>query len=103
MYKRLSSIGVRTLQRDGQEEAHVRDKEFSINADTLRTTPQLMDCPHWDQAEFLGCLNYHTERAIYDGALVKYEEKLYYVNKAQIESLRRLHRWNLKKAVTVHP
>jgi hypothetical protein len=39
--------------------------------------------------------------ANYDGGLVKYENRIYYVNRSQIEALRAFVRWDLRKKVTV--
>ena len=39
--------------------------------------------------------------ASYDGGLVNYEGKIYYVNRSQIEALRTYVRWNLRKTITV--
>lgn len=79
----------------------MRGKDFSVDSASLRKTPQLVKCPRWDRVEFLGSLNCRTDLATYDGGLVKYEGKLYYVSRAQIESLRGMVRWNVKKRVEV--
>jgi hypothetical protein len=73
----------------------------SIKASTLRKIPQLKSCPYWDQAEFVGRISYRLPFANYDGGLVKYDGRLYYVNRAQIQALSQYVRWNLKKVVTV--
>ncbi len=73
----------------------------SIKASSLRKIPHLKNCPYWDQADFLGRVSYRLQFANYDGGLVKYDGRLYYVNRAQIQALSRYVRWNLKKVVTV--
>jgi hypothetical protein len=39
--------------------------------------------------------------ANYDGGLVKYDGRIYYVNRSQIEALNRFVRWNTRKQITV--
>jgi len=73
----------------------------TIKADTLRKIPQLKTCLYWDRATFLGCVSYRLQFANYDGGLVKYEDRVYYVNRSQIEALRPWTRWDLRKKVTV--
>jgi hypothetical protein len=72
-----------------------------VKASSLRRIPQLKDCPYWDRAVFLGRVNYRVQFANYDGGLVKYANRIYYVSLAQIEALRPWVRWNLKKVITV--
>jgi hypothetical protein len=73
----------------------------SIKASSLRKIPQLKACPYWDRAEFLGRLNYRTQVANYDGGLVKYDGRLYYVNRSQIEALQAFVRWDQRKLISV--
>lgn len=79
----------------------MRGKDFTVELASLRKIPQLVNCPRWDRVDFLGRLDYRTDLAIYNGGLVRYEGKLYYVSKAQIESLRGMVRWDLRKSVVV--
>jgi hypothetical protein len=76
-------------------------KGDTINARSLRKIPHLKGCPHWDEAQFIGRIYYHVKFATYDGGLVKYDGRIYYVNAAQIQALQRFLRWDLKKVVTV--
>jgi hypothetical protein len=73
----------------------------TIKASTLRRTPHLKDCPHWERAVFLGRVTYIVKVATYDGGLVEYEGKVYYVSRSQIEALRSFVRWNLRKTISV--
>ncbi len=73
----------------------------SIRASELRKVPHLKACPRWDEAVFLGRVEYRVKFGSYDGGLVKYGERLYYVNKAQIEALRPFVKWKTAKTVTV--
>jgi len=73
----------------------------SIKASNLRKIPQLKACPFWDRAVFLGRINYKTPVANYDGGLVKYDGRIYYVNRSQIEALQTFVHWDQKKIVSV--
>jgi hypothetical protein len=79
---------------------HAVQKE-TVRAASLRKIPHLKDCPCWDEAEFLGRIFHRIKYATYDGGLVKYDGRIYYVNKFQIAALQRYVRWNLKKTITV--
>jgi hypothetical protein len=76
-------------------------KGNSIKASSLRRIPQLKTCPYWDRAEFLGTISHRVALANYDGGLVKYDGRIYYVNRSQIEALRAYVRWNQRKKITV--
>jgi len=73
----------------------------SIKSSTLRRMPQLKACPYWDRAVFLGRLVYKSQVASYDGGIVKYEGRLYYVNRSQIEALQAFVRWDQRKRISV--
>jgi hypothetical protein len=73
----------------------------TIKASTLRKIPHLKTCPHWERAEFLGRIYFKVKFALYDGGLVKYDGRIYYINSAQIQALRTFIRWNLKRVITV--
>ncbi len=75
----------------------------SIKASNLRHIPQLKACPFWDRAEFLGRVTHKSQVVNYDGGLVKYEGRIYYVNRSQIEALRAFVRWDQRKTITVIP
>lgn len=76
-------------------------KGNSIKASSLRRIPQLKACPHWDRAIFLGAISHRVALAVYEGGLVNYDGRIYYVNASQIEALRPYVRWNQKKRITV--
>jgi len=73
----------------------------TIKASSLRHIPQLKACPFWDRAVFLGRIVHKTKVANYDGGLVKYEGRTYYVSRSQIEALRAFVHWNQKNAISV--
>jgi hypothetical protein len=76
-------------------------KGNSIEASLLRKIPHLKSCPYWDRAQFLGKISYRLQFANYNGGLVLYDNRIYYVNMSQIEALRRFVKWDLRKTVTV--
>jgi hypothetical protein len=73
----------------------------SIKASVLRKIPHLKACPYWDRAQFLGKISYRLQFANYNGGLVLYDNRIYYINLSQIEALRQFVRWDLRKTVTV--
>ncbi len=73
----------------------------AIRASSLRRIPQLKTCPYWDRAVFLGTISYRVALANYDGGLVSYDGRIYYVSRSQIEALRAYVRWNQRKRITV--
>ncbi len=73
----------------------------SIKASELRKIPHMTDCPRWDLVEFLGSVIHSTKFGSYDGGLVKYAGRLYYVNRAQIEALRPWVRWKTARVIKV--
>ncbi len=76
-------------------------KGDSIKASNLRKIPHLKNCAYWDLAEFVGRVSYRPPLGTYEGGLVRYNGRLYYVSRAQIQALSRYVRWNLRKVVTV--
>jgi hypothetical protein len=73
----------------------------AIHASSLRRIPHLKACPFWDRAVFLGRISYRVKVANYDGGLVKYDGRIYYVNRSQIEALQRFVHWDLRKTIRV--
>jgi hypothetical protein len=73
----------------------------TFNASSLGKIPHLKTCPYWDRAVFLGRIDCRVRYANYDGGLVKYDGRIYYVNRAQIEALSSFVRWDLRKHITV--
>jgi hypothetical protein len=76
-------------------------KGNSIRASLLKKIPHLKSCPYWDRAEFIGRLSHRVRFANYNGGLVLYDNRIYYVNLSQIEALRRYVKWDLRKSVSV--
>ena len=73
----------------------------TVKASALRKIPHLKTCPYWDRATFLGRISHRSKFVNYDGGLVKYENRIYYVNLSQIEALRPWIRWDMRKKITV--
>ncbi len=73
----------------------------TIKASNLRRIPQLKACPFWDRAIFMGTISYKSPVANYDGGIVKYDGRIYYVNRSQIEALRPYVHWNLRTQISV--
>ncbi len=73
----------------------------TIKASSLRKIPHLKACPFWDRAIFLGKISYRVPVANYEGGLVKYDGRIYFVNRSQIEALQSFVRWDLRKNISV--
>ena len=76
-------------------------KNETIKASSLRKIPQLKACPYWDRAIFLGRISHRVQFANYEGGLVKYNGRIYYVNMSQIEALHSFVHWDMKKRISV--
>ncbi len=90
-----------TVRKERESESRDKMKGVTITANELKGVPHLKTCDHWDRATFLGCVICRLQYANVDCGLVKYEDKVYYVNKSQMEALRPWTRWDLRKKVTV--
>ena len=87
--------------QDWQDLLHDSIKNETVTSSTLRKIPQLKACPYWDRAVFLGTISYRVQFANYDGGLVKYDGKIYFVNKSQIAALSAFVHWDKRKHITV--
>jgi hypothetical protein len=76
-------------------------KNGTLKAAELRRIPVLRSCPYWDRAEYLATVYYKAPFCIFDGGLVRYDGRLYYVTKAQIRALAPWVKWNLDKTVAI--
>ena len=84
-----------------QDLLRISIKNETIKSSALRRIPQLTVCPYWDRATFLGTISHRVKLANYDGGLVKYDGRIYYVNRSQIEALSGFVHWNTRKRITV--
>ena len=74
----------------------------SVRLMELKRIPQLKTCDNWQRVAFLGRVRHTLPHAVYDGGLVKLEDKIYYINARQIETVRRFARFrNLDRHITV--
>jgi hypothetical protein len=73
----------------------------SIKATELRKIPHLKACPRWDEAAYIGSIIHRTQFANYDGGLVRYGGRIYYVTRSQIDALRPWVKWNTGRILTV--
>ena len=89
------------IERSWQDKLRNSIYGDTIKASALRKIPHLKTCPYWDRATFLGRICHRSKLVNYDGGLVKYENRVYYVNLSQIEVLRPWIRWDMRKKITV--
>jgi len=76
-------------------------RKDSIRATELRKIPHMKACPRWDEATFLGSVVHRTQFASYDGGLVHYGGRIYYIARSQIDALRPWVKWNTARKITV--
>ncbi len=73
----------------------------TIKANHLKHIPKLKTCDRWQDVIFLGRVNYSFKHSTYNGGLVKYNGKIYYINAKQIQSLINFTKWNTSNIIKV--
>ena len=73
----------------------------TIKASYLEHLPKLMTCDNWDNAIFIGRVSYQFKITNYEGALVKYDGKLYYINLKQVQAVSNFVKWNTSNIIKV--
>ncbi len=64
-----------------------------IKASHLVHIPKMKDCDHWEDATFIGRVKYKFKYSEYDGGLIKYHGRIYYINTKQITPLAQCYKW----------
>ncbi len=72
-----------------------------IKAIYLKSIPQLKTCDDWGNVAFLGKVNYKFRYTTYDGALVKRNGRLYYINMKQLLAVATIMKWKTDKVIEV--
>ena len=72
-----------------------------IKAIYLKSVPQLKTCDDWGSVTFLGTVNYKFTYTHYDGALIKRQGRLYYINKKQLLAVATIMKWKTDKVIEV--
>lgn len=67
----------------------------------LKKIPSLKTCDDWKKVQEIGLVDHKTKYAHYKGALVKYGERLYFVNEQRIEAIAPYRVWNFKSVIKV--
>ncbi len=72
-----------------------------IKSTHLKHIPKLKACDRWQDVTFLGRVNYSFKHSNYDGGLIKFNSKIYYINAKQIQSLSSYVKWNTENIINV--
>lgn len=67
----------------------------------LYKVPVLKACDNWKAVKEIGRIDFKGKHANYNGALVKYAEKIYFLPDARIDALAPYRKWNLKNKISV--
>lgn len=67
----------------------------------LRNVPVLRNCKNWNDVKEIGLIQHKTKYAYYNGLLVNYGSRLFYVSNEKIEALKPFRSWSKKKSITV--
>lgn len=69
----------------------------------LKKIPSLKTCDDWNRVEEVGLVDFKTKHAHYKGGIVKYGERIFYVNEARLEAVSSYRKWNFKRKLKVVP
>lgn len=67
----------------------------------LYKLPVLKTCDNWPAVKEIGKVNFKGKHSDYNGAIVKYAERLFFLPDPRIEALAPYRKWNLKNTIRV--
>lgn len=76
-------------------------KDGKIRELHLARIPTLKTVENWDNVKPLGLINHRTKHAYYKGGLVKYNDRIYYISDAKIDSLSQWINWKFPTTIKV--
>lgn len=76
-------------------------KDNSIKELYLKKVPSLKTCDDWKKVSEVGLVDHRTKFAHYKGGLVRYGEKLFFVNEQRLEAIAPYRSWNFKTKIKV--
>lgn len=76
-------------------------KDGNIKEVYLSKIPLLKNCEYWKEVEPIGYVDHSMKFSHYKGMLVKYREKIYFVNSATMEALSEFIKWKVNKKINV--
>lgn len=80
-------------------ERHLEDNK--VRELHLYQVPLLKTCDNWGAAKELGRIDFKGKHANYNGGLIKYANKIYFIPNARIEALAPYRKWNFKAKIKV--
>ncbi len=76
-------------------------KKGKIKEIQLKKLPLLKTVTNWQEVEYLGWVDYQMKYSYYDGAIVKADNKLFYVQEKTVSALQAFITWNSGKKIQV--
>lgn len=67
----------------------------------LYKVPVLKTCDNWSAVKELGRIDFQGRHTNYNGVLVKYGERIYFVGDARVEALSPYRKWDMRKKINV--
>ena len=82
------------LQQHGLNENNIRELY-------LYKIPVLKNCENWALVKEIGLVEFKGKHALYNGALVSYGEKVFYIPHSRIEALSPYRKWKFRNKINV--
>ncbi len=76
-------------------------KDGKIREIHLKNIPVLKDCEHWEDVKEIGLVDHETKYAHYNGMLVWYGSRIYYITRRKMEALSPYRKWDKRNRVEV--
>ena len=84
-----------------ENELKVLLEEYKIRELHLRFVPVLKNCDNWLNVKEVGFIDHRTKYAHYNGLVVEYGEKNYFLPMRKLDALKPYRSWNIKKSIQV--
>ena len=76
-------------------------EDYNIRELYLYQLPVLKTCNNWPAVKEIGRVIFEGKHSNYNGGIVKYAEKLYFVPAPRLKALAAYRKWNFKKMIKV--
>lgn len=67
----------------------------------MRKVPVLKTCENWNDVQEVGLVDHKTKYAYYNGILVKYGDRLFYVSEERMQALAPFRKWTSTDKIRV--
>lgn len=85
----------------GKELIAFIEKKGVIPVRKLKALPVLRTCNNWNKVIPLGLINYRTPLTSFEGALMLYNDELYFVKKQTLQALQKVKKFKFGKVIKV--